>query len=99
MPTLTCPACASDNIIRHEKVSSGKLTLGSEFTFNEVYYTCNVCHEEGDFTEEADKNYLLAQKNAQAQLVKDILDNMNKVGITMAMFERVFELPSRTLTR
>ncbi|HSW70051.1 MAG TPA: hypothetical protein VLI69_07890 [Gammaproteobacteria bacterium] len=99
MTTPICPACASDDITRHEKVSSGKLTLGAEFTFNEIYYTCNLCHEEGDFTGESDKNYLHAQKDAQAQLVKDILDDMNKVGITMAMFERVFELPSRTLTR
>ncbi len=95
----TCPACASNDVTRHEKASSGKLTLGADFTFNEIYYTCNSCHEEGDFTGETDKNYLIAQKDAQAQLVKNILDDMNKVGITMAMLERVFELPSRTLTR
>src|SRR5690606_15728742 len=30
---------------------------------------------------------------------KNILESMSNVGITMAMFERVFELPTRTLTR
>jgi len=95
----TCPACASDDMVRNEKIREEILTPGLEFTFNEIYYTCNSCHEEGDFTGETDKNYLHAQKSAQTQLVKNILDNMNKAGITMAMLERVFELPSRTLTR
>ena len=99
MTKPTCPACASDNMIRKEKIREKILTPGLEFTFNEIYYVCNSCHEEGDFTGETDKNYLHAQKAAQAQLVKNILDDMNKAGITMAMFERVFELPSRTLTR
>lgn len=97
--TITCPACDSNNVTRNEKTDSGKLTLGPEFTFSNVFYKCNSCHEEGDFTGEADENYLLAQKNAQAQLVKTILDDMSKADITMAMFERVFELPPRTLTR
>ena len=97
--TLTCPACASSDICRNEKIRDEILTPGLEFTFNEIYYVCNSCHEEGDFTGETDKNYLYAQKIAQSKLVKNILDDMNKVGITMAMFERVFELPSRTLTR
>lgn len=99
MTTITCPACASDDICRKEKNREETLTSGIKFTFKEICYTCNLCHEEGDFTGETDKNYLHAQKSAQTQLVKNILDDMNKVGITMAMFERVFELPSRTLTR
>ena len=55
--------------------------------------------EEGDFLAETDKNYLSSQKEAQNKLVKQLLENMNNAGITMAMFERVFELPTRTLTR
>lgn len=99
MTKPTCPVCTSDDMVRKEKIREEVLTPGLEFSFNEIYYSCNSCHEEGDFTGETDKNYLHAQKAAQAQLVKNILDDMNKVGITMAMFERVFELPSRTLTR
>jgi hypothetical protein len=96
---LTCPVCASSDILRKEKMKEELLTPGLEFSFKEIYYECNSCHEEGDFTGETDKNYLHAQKTAQAQLVKNILDDMSKLGISMAMFERVFELPSRTLTR
>ncbi|MES2217175.1 MAG: hypothetical protein V4501_02055 [Pseudomonadota bacterium] len=99
MTTIACPVCASKDTARHEKMGSGKLTLGPEFAFKEILYRCNSCQEEGDFTEESDKNYLFAQKNAQALLVKNIIDDMSNVGISMAMLERVFELPQRTLTR
>lgn len=99
MITPTCPACASNDMVRNEKIKEEILTPGLEFTFNEIYYVCNSCHEEGDFTGETDKNYLQAQKAAQILFIKNIIENMNKAGITMAMLERVFELPSRTLTR
>lgn len=96
---IKCPACGSQQVKRFEKKASGKLTLGSGFSFKEIYYVCDSCKEEGDFFAETDKNYLIAQKDAQVSLVKKILEDMNKAGITMAMFERVFELPPRTLTR
>lgn len=97
--SVICPACGSGDVMRHEKESVGQLTLGSEFHFNEIYYHCNTCSKEGDFFCETDNYYLTAQKNAQAILVKAMLEDMNKAGISMAMFERVFELPARTMTR
>lgn len=96
---VKCPACGSRQITRYEKNALGKLTLGAEFLFKEIYYVCDSCKEEGDFLAETDKNYLQAQKESQINLVKQILEDINKIEITMAMFERVFELPSRTLTR
>jgi len=96
---VRCPACGAQEISRTEKESFGELTLGSKFGFQEINYKCNSCDEEGDFLAETDKNYLASQKEAQSNLVKKILENMNSAGITMAMFERVFELPTRTLTR
>jgi len=98
-PSVQCPACGSYEVSRHEKNVFGQLTLGTDFPFKEVYYICDSCKEEGDFVGETDKNCLTAEKKAQTSLVKKILENMNDVGITMAMFERVFELPTRTLTR
>jgi transposase-like protein len=94
-----CPACGSYETIRHEKRSFGQLTLGENFSFKEIYYVCDSCHEEGDFLAETDENYSAAEKKAQANLVKKTLDDMNSMGITMAMLERVLELPIRTLTR
>jgi hypothetical protein len=94
-----CVACGSQDITRFEKETMTSLTLGSEFSFKEIFYVCNSCKEEGDFFEETDKNYLIAQKDAQVAFVKKVLDSMSKSDITMAMFERVFELPLRTLTR
>lgn len=96
---VTCPACGSNQVARSEKESFADLTLGSKFSFREVNYKCNSCCEEGDFLAETDKNYLVAQKEAQSNLVKQLVETMNNAGITMAMFERVFELPARTLTR
>ena len=96
---VTCPACSSSDVTRHENENFGQLTLGPEFSFNEIYYHCNTCNEEGDFLAETDKSYLTAQKDAQANHMKKILEDMNDAGISMAMLERVFELPARTLTR
>lgn len=96
---VTCPACGSNQTTRSEKESFADLTLGSKFSFSEVNYKCNSCGEEGDFLAETDKNYLAAQKEAQSNLLKQLVETMNNAGITMAMFERVFELPARTLTR
>lgn len=96
---VTCAACGSKRVTRFEQENFDKLTLGAEFSFTEIYYKCESCGEEGDFLAETDKNYLLAQKDAQIKLVQQILTDLNKAGVTMAMFERVFELPVRTLTR
>lgn len=96
---VECPSCGSNSVSRHVSVLQGKLAMGSDFDFEDVSYTCDSCDEEGDFTGESDRNFLIAQKSAQAALVKKILDDMNEIGISMAMFERVFELPNRTLTR
>lgn len=96
---VICPACGSELIDRVVKESLGQLTLGSEFKFEEIIYKCRDCEEEGDFLGESDKNYLAAQKNAQINLVKQILEELNDAGITMSFVERVFELPPRTLTR
>lgn len=97
--TVICPSCGSSSISRHEKDRVGQLTLGHAFSYKAVFFKCNHCNEEGDFIGVSDQNYLNAQKDAQIMLAKNILENMSKAGITMAMFERVFELPTRTLTR
>lgn len=97
--SVICPACGSGKVSRSETECTDKLTLGSEFTFKTINYKCNSCGEEGDFLAESDENYLAAQKEAQVHLVKQILGNLHQVGISMALFERVFELPARTLTR
>lgn len=97
--TVVCPSCGSSAVSRHEKDSLGQLTLGNQFSYKAVSFKCNDCDEEGDFLGVSDQNYLNAQKDAQTTFAKNILENMSNVGITMAMFERVFELPTRTLTR
>ena len=96
---VICPACGSKKTTRFVKEGSDRLTLGEEFYFDDIYYKCDLCGEEGDFLAEADENYLNSQKKAQIALVKKILGDLNETGIAMAMFERVFELPARTLTR
>lgn len=96
---VICPMCGSQDVARFEKQSLTQLTLGDRFAFKEIYFKCNSCKEEGDFLAETDKYYLIAQKEAQGKLVKQILENLSEAGIAMAMLERVFELPIKTLTR
>jgi hypothetical protein len=94
-----CPVCGSSNIARFEKITFGKLVSGDKFSFKEIYYRCNNCNEEGDFNAETDAYYLAAQKDAQLTLIRRALDNLNNAGISMAAIERIFNLPTRTLTR
>lgn len=96
---IICPACGSENFARTEFENTEQLTLGPEFSFNQVNYKCNECGEEGDFAAETDKNFLVAQKSAQEGLVKHIIEDLCGRNISMAFFERVFELPVRTVTR
>lgn len=96
---VICPACGSTSVERSEYENSDQLTLGPEFVFNQVNYKCSSCGEEGDFAAETDKNFIAAQKNAQEGLVKNVVEDLANKNISMAYFERVFELPIRTLTR
>lgn len=95
----TCPVCGSSKITRVEENNFAELTLGRKFYFKDINYKCGTCHEEGDFFAESDRYFLAAQKEAESELVKELIENINALGITMALFERVFELPMRTLTR
>jgi len=96
---MQCPACGSPNIVRTEVENTDQLTLGPEFAFKEVRHKCSICGEEGDFSAETDANYSVAQKNAQGGLVKRLIEDMGQHNISMAFFERAFELPMRTVTR
>lgn len=96
---VICPACGSENTTRTEIENTEQLTLGSEFVFKEIIYRCKICGEEGDFVAETDKNFVLAQKSAQESLVKHTIEEFCVRNISMAYFERVFELPVRTVTR
>jgi DNA-directed RNA polymerase subunit RPC12/RpoP len=96
---VICPACGSEKVSRIEKEELGHLTLGSDFTYKAVIYKCSTCSEEGDFFAESDKDYLLTQREAQINLVKHMIEDLNNKGISMASFERILELPARTLTR
>jgi len=94
-----CPACGATEMTRYENKKFDQLTLGTKFFYDEIYYKCNSCSEEGDFLSETDQNYVNAQKRAQLIMIKEILDGFNRLNISMAMLERIFELPARTLTR
>lgn len=91
-----CPACGSGKVKQTEFEYSEQITLGPKLTFNQINYKCSACGEEGG---ETDKNYLVAQNSARECLVKNIIEDLNIKNISMAFFERVFELPILTLTR
>lgn len=97
--TPTCPACGSKAMTRHENVKSDHITLGSNFDYKQIYYTCKSCHEEIDIFCETDQNFEAAQKKAQHLFIQHSIEWLNQNKVSMATFERVFELPQRTLTR
>ena len=99
MKQNTCPLCGSKELKRFEKQSSGKITLGEEFSFKEVYFKCSACHEAFDLFYETDKNYRKAEKKAQKKFVEKTITELSKNITSMSFFERVFELPIRTLSR
>jgi DNA-binding transcriptional regulator YiaG len=97
---IICPACGSHHLTRSEEVDSSQLTLGAEFNFIKEVYTCNVCGESGDFALTNDSKFEVAQKNAQIHSMKAMVEGLSEEkDISMAYFERAFELPVRTLTR
>lgn len=97
--SIVCSICGSKETKRIEREKFDKLTLGCKFRFKEVSYKCNNCEEEYYYSEETDKNYLEAEKKAKCHFVKDSIECLSKMNISMAYLERVFELPIRTLTR
>lgn len=95
----TCPACGSTVTRRHENIKSDHITLGSEFSYKEIYFSCDACHEEIDIFGETDQSFLTEQKKAQHKFIQHSIEWLSQNKIKMALFERIFELPARTLTR
>lgn len=95
----TCPACGSIDVERHEKENTAFTTMGPEFSYKQIFYSCKACTEEIDIFGESDENYLAGQKRSQHKFVERAIEWMSTNNISMAFFERVFELPARTLTR
>ncbi len=96
---LVCPACGSSDLKLVAEQKSHQLTLGKDFQYLEHVYICNLCGEKGDFENKNDPSFELAESNALKQLVPSLIDDLSKEHISMARFERAFELPQRTLTR
>lgn len=96
---VICPACSSKDMERHEIDSKDCVTLGSEFTYKEIYYLCNKCSDEFDIFNETEKNFLDAEEKAYKLFASYAIEDLASKGISMALFERIFELPTRTLTR
>lgn len=100
MSNILCPACGSHNISARVEKQAEQLTLGPEFQFEETVFTCGDCGTEGDFANENDAKYIVAHKSALNISVKNIIESLSTDdSVSMAYFERAFELPARTLTR
>lgn len=95
-----CPVCGSDKVVKEMTPISDRVIRGPEFSYQQENYVCNNCSEEGDFAQVNDAKYLEAYNAALTVSVKQLVTDLSeKQGISMALFERSFELPVRTLTR
>lgn len=97
--SVHCPACGATSLKKNEEIRTEQLTFGPQFQFKEVMYECSSCGESGDFTGETDKNLEVAERHAQESALRNYIEGLSEMHITMAYIERVFELPARTLTR
>jgi hypothetical protein len=96
---VICPACGSKDLERKEVDGKDCVTLGSEFTYKEIYYHCRNCFDEFDIFNESEKNFRDAEQQAHKLFAAQAIGYLADKSISMALFERVFELPTRTLTR
>lgn len=100
MNNITCPICNSKELTSEVSTQTDQLPLGPQFDFKKVIYTCSNCGEKGDFERVNDSKFLEAYKPALVESVKQMINKLSEENdISMAYFERVFELPVRTLTR
>lgn len=99
MSEVKCPACGSQKLERSTSKRIAHLTLGGAFDVEEENYKCLVCGEEGDFALKNDVAFSQAEKRAEAQSIPKLVEGLNARKISMARFERAFELPQRTVNR
>lgn len=99
MSKIKCPACGSSNLSAVQHKKSNQLTLGGDFQYLETIYSCADCGEEGDFASQNDKEFDKAHDVALTAQVSRLIEGLSEKNVTMASFERAFELPQRTLTR
>jgi DNA-binding transcriptional regulator YiaG len=99
MSKLQCPACGSDKLQILTEQKSYQLTLGNEFNYLEKIYQCETCGEAGDFDNKNESTFEIAEREALKAHVPYLIEELSKEKISMAQFERAFELPQRTLTR
>jgi DNA-directed RNA polymerase subunit RPC12/RpoP len=99
MSKIQCPYCGSAKAQELASKHVSHLTMGPSFEYNFRSYKCSSCSEEFEADKENHDSFLAAEKTAQGIAVKNILDSITAKGISMAQFERAFELPQRTCSR
>ena len=96
---LKCPACGSADILVEKVEESLPVPYGPSATYTSTQYTCNTCGESGDFTGENTAIINEALKRSISVSASSMLENLSKIGITAAYFERAMRLPARTSAR
>lgn len=99
MSVVECPACGSKKLKKLTLTEHAQLTLGDEFSFVRENYVCETCEEQGDFGLANDEIFKAAERNAETMSVEKIIEYLADQKISMARFERAFEIPQRTLNR
>lgn len=96
---VSCPVCGSTNLIKQTE----RRQIGDRFTgfleIEEFIYQCQDCHQKGDFAHQNDDIYKNALKELSKQAMPKMLNELTENGISMAHFERCFDLPQRTTAR
>lgn len=100
MNKIYCPVCGSDDLKKEASKEVERVVFGPIFNYEKVIYTCNSCGEKGDFAQVNDAKFLEARKHSIDTSIKSVIETLSEENeISMAYFERAFELPMRTLTR
>ncbi len=96
----TCPVCGSTNIQVSDVERVVDIPLGSSMKFMAVLDKCLDCETEVDFLKINEPKVQSILNQANAATMKILINSLaDKSSLSMALIERVFELPSRTMMR
>jgi len=97
---LSCPACNSSNVTRGERKNVIRVRpFGDQFTVSVANDLCGICGEEGDFEGKNDAIVEAALDERRKQVAKEVIEELQSKGLSMAECERAFGLPPRTMAR
>ena len=98
MENKNCFFCESNSVELVKKLKIRSLPDGTEFKFTEEQMHCHECDAVFDILEK-NEAFEIAYETAKKASLENICESLSAKGMSMAVIERSFRLPQRTITR